>query len=35
MTEKPTFLELAIDETLTMGDGFGDELIEDEAMRDL
>ena len=35
MTDKPTFLDLAVDEALNMGDGFDDELIEDEEMRDL
>ena len=34
MTDKPNFLELAVDEALNMGDGF-DDLVEDEAMRDL
>ena len=34
MTQKPTFLDLAVEQAFTMGDGF-DQLIEDQAMRDL
>jgi hypothetical protein len=33
-SEKPTFLDLAVDEALNMGSGF-DELVEDDVMRDL
>lgn len=35
MTEKASFLDLAIEDAFNMGGGFEDDLIEDEVMRDL
>lgn len=35
VTEKASFLDLAVDDALNMGNGFEEDLIEDEALRDL